>query len=419
MNTKRTRRTGLAATAVLAIVGLAACGGDGSGSANGDSGEPLTTVSFWDPYPQYDDSSDWAKYVEGCAPEGTTLERTTAPNGDLLNSLTSAVREDNAPDVVLLDNPAVPDAAASGLLASSDDVDFEIGDADENLAGPGLIDGKTYGVPIGANTLGLYYNADVLKAAGVDPASITDWASLNDALAAVTDNGNSGITFAGIAGEEGTFQFLPWFWGAGASLTDPGSSEAVEAGQLLSDWIGDGYAPKSAISDNQSASWDLFLTGGYGFAVNGSWFAKSAADLDFDAVMMPIPAKDGGAAPVPTGGEFAVAPIHQSNAQARYDAANEIIDCLVGNGNQVETDDQLGYFAANGEERQTQIDADAVWTPWTDAINNAQGRTSDLGADYTATSGALSAAEQAALNAAGDEDAVAQAFEEAGQSVGQ
>ncbi|TIC80065.1 extracellular solute-binding protein [Nocardioides sp. GY 10127] len=418
MITKSIRRTGLAATAVLAIVSLAACGSDSNGSAAGD-GEPLTTVTFWDPYPQYDDSSDWAKYVESCAPEGTTLERTATPNGDILNSLTSAVREDNAPDVVLLDNPAVPDAAVSGLLASSDDVDLDIGDADENLAGPGLIDGKTYGVPIGANTLGLYYNADVLKSAGVDPASITDWASLDDALAAVTADGSSGITFAGIAGEEGTFQFLPWFWGAGASLTDPGSPEAVEAGQLLSDWIGEGYAPKSAITDNQSASWDLFLTGDYGFAVNGSWFAKAATEQDFEAVMMPIPAKDGGAAPVPTGGEFAVAPTHQSNAQAHYDAANEVIDCLVGNGNQVTTDDQLGYFAANAEERQTQIDADAIWTPWADAITNAQGRTSDLGADYTGTSGALSAAEQASLNAAGDEDAVSQAFAEAASSVSQ
>ena len=41
---------------------------------------------------------------------------------------------------------------------------------DENLAGPGTVDGTTYGVPIGANTLGLYYNADILTAAGVDPA---------------------------------------------------------------------------------------------------------------------------------------------------------------------------------------------------------------------------------------------------------
>ena len=408
----------VAAGAALAVGGLAGCGGSDSGGAGGSGGK-LTSVTYWDPYPQYDDSSAWAKYVQACAPSGVTLKRTSIPNGDILNELTTAVKEDNAPDVVLLDNPAVPDAATSGLLAPANEAGIDTTGADENLAGPGTVDGVTYGVPIGANTLGLYYNADVLKKAGVDPASITSWDSLNAALEKVTKAGSKGITFAGISGEEGTFQFLPWFWGAGADLKDPGSADAVAAGQLVSDWIGKGYAPKSAITDNQSASWDLFLTGQYAFAENGSWFAKPASEQKFKAVMMPIPGKDGGAAPVPTGGEFAVAPTHEDDATAHYQAANEVIDCLVGAGNQVKTDDQLGYFAANADERAKQIQADPIWAPWADAINSAQGRTTDLGADYTATSGALSTAEQAALNAAGDAQAVKDAFQQAGQQVAQ
>ena len=420
MNTKRTRPWAAAAVAVLAVGGLAACGGgsDSGDSANGGGGK-LSTVTFWDPYPQYDDSSEWAKYVQACAPDGTTLKRTSIPNGDILNELTTAVKEDNGPDVVLLDNPAVPDAAVSGLLAPASDAGIDTDGPDANLAGPGTVDGVTYGVPIGANTLGLYYNEDVLTKAGVDPASITSWDTLNAALEKVTKAGSKGITFAGISGEEGTFQFLPWFWGAGADLKDPGSDAAVEAGQLVSDWIGKGYAPKSAITDNQSASWDLFLTGDYAFAENGSWFAKAASEQKFKAVMMPIPGKDGGAAPVPTGGEFAVAPTHKDNSSAHYDAAKQVIACLVGAGNQVKTDDQLGYFAANGDERQKQIDSDAIWKPWADAITSAQGRTTDLGPDYTATSGAISTAEQAALNAAGDAGAVKQAFADAGQQAGQ
>ena len=290
----------------------------------------MTKIGFWDPYPQYDDSSDWAKYVQACAPSGATINRTTAPNTDLINNLTTAVREDNAPDVVFLDNPAVPEASASGLLAPLDTVGIPPGDADANLAGPGTVDGKTYGVPIGANTLGLYYNEDILKKAGVDPSTITDWASLNAALEKVTKAGDKGITFAGVPGEEGTFQFLPWFWGAGANLKDIGSAQAVQAGQLVSDWVGKGYAPKSAITDNQSASWDQFLTGKYAFAENGSWFAKAAAAEKFPIKMMPIPSASGGAAPVPTGGEFGVVPVHKDNSAGHYAAAKAVIDCLLG-----------------------------------------------------------------------------------------
>lgn len=414
------RITGIAATVAL-VTALAACSGTPAPSASAPAASSpaapapaaLTEVNVWDPYPQHDANSDWAKYVQSCAPAGTTVKRTSSATSDLLNSLTTAVKEDNAPDVVMLDNPAVPDAASAGLLAPATDVGMDTAGFDANLAGPGTVDGVTYGVPIGANTLGLYYNADILKKAGVDPASITSWDGLNAALAKVTAAGSKGITFAGIAGEEGVFQFEPWFWGAGATFADPGSAEAVAAGELVSNWIAKGYAPKSAITDNQSASWDLFLTGKYAFAENGSWFAKAATQQKFKAVMIPIPSKAGGAAGVPTGGEFVLAPIHKDNAAAHYAAAKQIIDCLVSKDNQVKTADQLGYFAAKKDLRAAQIASDAMWTPWAAAIESAQGRTTDLGPAYTQTSAAISTALQASLNASGDSAAIKKAFAQA------
>ena len=80
---------------------------------------------------------------------------------------------------------------------------------------------------------------------------------------------------------------------------------------------------------------------------------------------------------------------------------------------QVKTADALGYFAANKDLRAEQIASDAIWKPWATAIENAQGRTTDLGADYTAVSAKLSTAYQAALNAAGDAAAVKEAFQAA------
>ena len=55
---------------------------------------------------------------------------------------------------------------------------LDTSDVDENLLAAGVVDGAEYGIPIGANTLALYYNKEILDAAGVDPATITDWASL-------------------------------------------------------------------------------------------------------------------------------------------------------------------------------------------------------------------------------------------------
>ncbi|MEU6247968.1 extracellular solute-binding protein [Glycomyces sp. NPDC047010] len=415
--TKRTHWP-LAAAAALALSAAAACsnGGTPEPGAEGNAEEGSTTaeIAFWDPYPQHAEGSAWDEHVKSCAPEGSAITRTSAPQTDLFNQLTTAVKEGTAPDVVLLDNPMMPEAVAAGMLATAEQSGIDTAGVDANLLGPGVVDGEAYGVPFGSNALGLYYNADLLAASGVDPASVTDWDSLNAALGQVADGGGKGITFSGVTGEEGVFQFLPWFWGAGADLADPASAEAVAAGQLLSDWIGEGYAPRSAATDNQSAAWDLFLTGEYAFAENGSWFAAAAAEADFEVGVIPIPAKDGGVAPVPTGGEFAVAPIQSEDASDHYANAAAVIACLTEGEAALQTNETLGYLSAKADVRAEQVAANPLWEPWVAAVEGAQGRTTDLGSDYVGVSASLSEAITASLNAEGDPAAVETAFQDAG-----
>jgi multiple sugar transport system substrate-binding protein len=405
----------------LAVGALAACSGGGSAapstSGNASAGTTTSDITFWDPYPQREAGSDWDKLVKSCAPAGATITRTSAPQTDLFNQLTTAVREGNAPDIVVLDNPMMPDAVSAGLLATASQAGIDVSGIDQNLIGPGVVDGQAYGIPLGSNALGLYYNKKILDAAGVDPASITDWASLNAAIGKVVTSGAKGITFSGIAGEEGVFQFEPWFWGAGADLSDLGSAPAIKAGQLLSDWIGKGWAPRSAVTDNQSASWDLFLTGEYGFAENGSWFASAAAATDgFTTGVIAIPAADGGLAPVPTGGEFAVAPVQATDASNHYANASAVITCLTNGAKAETTSETLGYLSARPDVRAKQVAQNPLWKPWAPIVAGAQGRTTKLGADYVNVSAKLSDAIQGALNAAGDANGVSTAFKDAAGS---
>lgn len=271
--------------ASAAAVSLAACGSNSS--------QDSKTIEFWDPYPQKNDSSTWAKYVTNCAPEGYNVKRIGYAQSDLLNNLTTAVKAGNAPQIALIDNPKMPTAVDAGLVTDIEAAGVDVSGFDKNIEGPGIIDGVQYGVSYGTNALGLYYNPDVLNKAGVDPESITDWDSLNSAIEKVVNAGYKGITFSGISGEEGTFQFLPWFWGAGGQLKDAsGSSAEQDALDLVSGWVQKGWAPKSVATDNQSAAWDLFLGGDYGFSENGSWQMESAVEKGYK--MISIPAKDGG-----------------------------------------------------------------------------------------------------------------------------
>ena len=74
-------------------------------------------------------------------------------------------------------------------------------------------EGGIYGIPRGANTIALYYNADMFKAAGLDPDNPPKtWDELYEAAKALTDPSKNvyGLAFSAVGTEEGTFQFLPW-----------------------------------------------------------------------------------------------------------------------------------------------------------------------------------------------------------------
>ncbi|OZB88576.1 MAG: ABC transporter substrate-binding protein, partial [Microbacterium sp. 14-71-5] len=267
------RAVGALGIAVTAA-GLAACSSSAgtAGGATASAAGGSKTYTWWDPYPQHDASSSWAKRVQSCGDAaGVTVQRTAYDTTALTNQALLAAQEGTAPDVILLDNPAVSTLADTGMLTTTDEFGLDTSKIDPNLLAAGQMNGKTYGIPIGANTLALYYNKTILDAAGIDPTSIKDWDSLTAALQKVKAAGHKGITFAGIGTEEGSFQFLPWFWGAGANLTQLDSPEATSALQLWTDWVKQGLAPNSVIQNSQNTTWEEFLTGDFAFGENGTW----------------------------------------------------------------------------------------------------------------------------------------------------
>ncbi|MGN9843275.1 sugar ABC transporter substrate-binding protein [Nonomuraea sp. H19] len=406
--------------AVLALSALAACSSAPQGGAATTSASAAGAYTWWDPYPQHDPSSAWAKRVNTCGQQaGVTIERTAYDTTALTNQALLAGQEGNAPDVILLDNPAVSTLADAGMLSSMDEFGLDTTRFDKNLIAAGELDGKTYGIPIGANTLALYYNKKILDAAGVDPDSIKDWASLNAALKKVKAAGKKPITFSAIGTEEGSFQFLPWFWGAGAQLTQLDSPQAVEALDLWNTWVKDGTAPNSVISNSQNTTWEEFLTGEFAFAENGTWQINSAAKAGFPTGIVQIPGKDGGVAPTPTGGEFITVPV-QKDTQ-RYNTTKKILECMTTPEGLVETGTTFAYYIPSTADGQKAILAkEPSLQPWVEAVKSAKGRTSDnLGTKYPKISEALWTAVQKALSgAASPADALKEAQAQAKQAIG-
>jgi multiple sugar transport system substrate-binding protein len=379
----------LSTALVAAGLVLSAC----SSQPDGGTG----SFSVWDPYPQFSGESEWVKVIEKCgAQAGVKVGRQAYDTTDLTNKVLLAAQQGTAPNVLVVDNPVVSTLAGAGVLKSNQDSGLDASKSAPNLVAAGQTAGQTYGVPIGANTLALYYNRAVLSAAGVDPASISDWRSLDTALAKVTAAGKKGMTFSAIGTEEGTFQFLPWFWGSGAQLPDLASPEAVSALELWKSWLDKKYVPNSVIGNTQTTSWQEFATGEYAFAENGTWQLQNAKKAGFDYGVIPIPSRAGGVAPAPTGGEFVTVPAQRSKDDEA--TAAKIANCLTSPETVLATDTALTYVSAVGSVQDQQIAAQPDLKVWVDAVKAAKGRTSDgLGTRYPRISQPLWTAVQAAL----------------------
>jgi len=382
---------------VALLGGLTACSSPASDASNPSGGG---TYTIWDPYPQFDDSSAWVSLLKQCGTRaGVTVKRTAFDTTDLTSKVLLAAQQGNSPDILILDNPVVSTLADGGVLTSSDETKLDTSAILPNLLGAGQVANKTYGIPIGANTLALYYNKAVLQAAGVDPTTVKDWASLTVALAKVKAAGKKGITFSAIGTEEGSFQFLPWFWGAGANLTQLDSPSAVAAVSLWTDWLKQGYAPNSVITNTQTTSWQEFATGQYAFAENGTWQLANAKKAGFDYGIIAIPAQNGGTAPAPTGGEFVTVPVQKQTG--RYATTTKLVACLASADNLYATDSTLSYIAPIKAVQDKQVAANAELKVWVDAVAAAKGRTGDnLGTKYPKISEPLWTAVQAALSGA-------------------
>jgi ABC-type glycerol-3-phosphate transport system substrate-binding protein len=395
-SSRQRRLTAAALTALAVTVTATACssGSGSTGTENAGSG----TYTIWDPYPQFDKTSDWAKLLDQCGTKaGVKIKRTGYDTSDLGNKTLLAAQQGNSPDVLIVDNPVVSTLAEAGVLTTTADNKLDTSKVDPNLLAAGQSGGKTYGTPIGANTLALYYNKKVLKQAGVDITSVKDWTSLTAALAKVKKAGKKGITFSAIGTEEGSFQFLPWFWGAGAKLTELDSAQAVSALSLWKDWLKQGYAPNSVLNNTQTTSWQEFATGDYAFSENGTWQLANAKKAGFDYGVLPIPAATGGNAAAPTGGEFVTVPVQKDTG--RYATSQKLATCLTSTANLYDTDTTLSYVAPTAEVQDKQVAANPDLKPWVEAVKSAKGRTSDdLGTKYPKISEQLWKAVQSALS---------------------
>ncbi|WP_046175656.1 ABC transporter substrate-binding protein [Domibacillus indicus] len=310
---------------VLSACGSSESGGETENESNGGSDQ--VTIKIWD-YLQPDSSSEreqealMKKYQE--ENPSVTFERTYMPFADLKTKLLQGVGAGELPDIVLIDNPDHQSFAQAGVFADITEKVDEWGEGDQYFEGPmesATLDGKIYGIPNNSNALAIYYNKDMFEEAGITDLPKT-WDEFMETAKKLTKGDVKGFAMSGKKSEEGTFQFLPYLWQAGADLDSFGSDEAKSAMSFVQNMVKEGVLSENMINWDQSDVLVQFQTKKAAMMENGPWqipmLKEQSQDINWGVFLMP--AGEAGTASILGGENWAI-----TETSEHQDAAWEFI----------------------------------------------------------------------------------------------
>ena len=269
-------------------------------------------------------------------------------------------------------------------------------DFTQNLIDAGSYKGKVYGIAPGINGMALFYNKDMFAAAGLQPP--TTWAEVKSDAKALTKSGVYGIAFSAPHTEEGSWQFEPWFWGAGADLSKLDSPEAVKALQFWTDLVNKWLRFQVGRPWSQGNVNDQFLAGKAAMQQNGVWNLSALEKSRSTSAWCRSRSRTAAPLLVPMGGEVLTIPI--SSDTARMQAAGKFVNCLLSDKEMLEWATLQAYIPSRQSVAAQSVANDPNMKSFVDAAAAELSRTgppANLGPNYSKVSQPLWNAIQAAL----------------------
>lgn len=213
--------------------------------------------------------------------------------------LLTAIASNEVPDIVLWDRFNTSVYAPKGALMPLDEYverdgidlsQFYEPAVDELRSGDVL-----YGIPLTVDTRVIFYNKDLLEEAGVDPASITDWNSLEEAAVKLTKWDGSTLVQAGFSLKDAGL-FNNWIAQAGGQMIDdtvnpPVTAYNSDAGlEVLAYWdklLNEDKVYQLGFEDGLGG--DGFKAGKVALAFNGPWVLEQykEAGINFGVIGQP------------------------------------------------------------------------------------------------------------------------------------
>ena len=291
------------------------------------------------------------------------VEAKYVPFADFKKQLSIGASVDELPDLVILDNPDHASYAAMGIFADITGK-YNVDTYYEGPVNSCTLDGKLYGVPFGSNCLLLYYNEDMLAAAGKKVP--TTWDELLDVAKSCTKGNVSGFAHSGLQNEEGTFNYLTWLWSTGATSYEMNSAGGVKALGMVKSLIDSGAMTKESINWTQGDTMNQFISGNLATMITGTWqvptMRSEDPDLKWNVAPIPMDAKQASG----LGGEnYAVI------AGGNEDAAVEYLKYATSKDVCLYMMNAMGYISSDSTIAKDQFSGDPVYQAFVDEMQYA------------------------------------------------
>ncbi len=330
-----------------------AASAEGSAVTGAACGSGATEVKFWTSHTP-PDSDVLAKIVDAfnTANPDICVKMTIVPGAETdVAKLITAIRGGAAPDVYMADRFTVPQRAAEGVLAELPADVAALKDQHLEFAwNETQFQGKTYAIPFDTDARALWYNKDLITAAGEDPAQldISKGAPTIELVNRIADkiskkdaSGNYDVIgwLPGGPHEGGTpgafdqgwhytwgFTFGGKFADTAACKVTPTDPGVVAGYQFLYDWAKerDPQALTRWVSTNlppnPPAQSNPLWTQKLGMTISGDWRiaeqAKYAPEGNYGFTYIPVPNAGDQSATWAGGWSMALIPDSQAEAQA-------------------------------------------------------------------------------------------------------
>ncbi|KNC18804.1 hypothetical protein AC792_10090 [Arthrobacter sp. RIT-PI-e] len=167
------KHLGLAAIALVAGLGLTACGGgDGGSQAGGDGNIRFT---WWGSDPRHEANERLIDMFESDH-DGITIAGEYTDFGGYWDRLATTTAGGSAPDVITMDEKYLQEYAGRGALVDLTQLDaLDLSAFDDAALDLGSYDGGVYGLTTGQNAYVVMINEDLLEQAGLELPDDTTW----------------------------------------------------------------------------------------------------------------------------------------------------------------------------------------------------------------------------------------------------